>query len=74
MNYLKDEYLLKPLVKKTDILYTVFGMKPNTITLINAFVVTGFLFYYWYIDNFFYSFIFLFLRNLLDGADVYIPK
>ena len=40
MNYLKDEYLLKPLVKKTDILYTVFGMKPNTITLINAFVVT----------------------------------
>ena len=74
MNYLKDEYLLKPLVKKTDVLYTVFGMTPNMITLINAFIVTGCLFYYWYIDNFIYSFIFLYLRNILDGADGYIAR
>ena len=74
MEFLKDKYLLLPFVKKTDFLYTKFYLKPNIITLFNAFFVTGFLFYYWYIDNFIWASIFLFLRNLLDGSDGYIAR
>jgi phosphatidylglycerophosphate synthase len=74
MEYLKDKYLLLPFVKNSDFIHTKFKLTPNHITLINAFVITGFLFYYWYINNFFYAFIFLFLRNLLDGIDGYIAR
>ena len=55
-------------------MYINLNLTPNIITLFNAFIVTGFLFYYWYIDNFIYSAIFLFLRNLLDGSDGYIAR
>ena len=74
MEYLKDKYLLLPFVKKTDFLYTKLYLTPNIITLINAFFITGLLFYYWYIDNFMKATIFLFLRNLLDGSDGYIAR
>ena len=74
MEYLKDKYLLLPFVKQTDFIHTKLKLTPNHITLINAFIITSFLFYYWYIDNFFYSFIFLFLRNLFDGIDGYIAR
>ena len=74
MEYLKDKYILLPFVKKTDFLYTKLGITPNTITLFNAYIISSLIFYYWYKDNFFYSLILLFLRNLLDGSDGYIAR
>ena len=35
MEYFKDKYILLPFVKQTDCLYTVYGLTPNNITLIN---------------------------------------
>ena len=74
MEYLKDKYLLLPFVRNSDCIHTKLKLTPNHITLINSFIITNLLLYYWYIDNFFYSFIFLFLRNLLDGIDGYIAR
>lgn len=60
MEYLKDKYLLLPFVQNTDFLFTKFKLTPNFITLFNAFFITGFLLYYWYINNFYYALYFYF--------------
>lgn len=71
---LQDKYLLLPFVKKTDGLYTNFNFTPNQITLFNSFVITTIILYFWALNNFILALPFLFIRNLLDGADGYIAR
>lgn len=71
---LKDKYLLLPFVEQTDFIYTYFKITPNSITIINALLVSPLLIYFWIQSKFLISFTLLFLRNILDGVDGYIAR
>jgi len=73
-HFLKDKTLLLPIVEKTDILYTKFGILPNTITIFNSFIVSNIVLYGWMTNNYIFSFIFLMIRLILDGADGRIAR
>ena len=74
MEKCKDKYLLLPIVKKTDFLYTSFGILPNYITLFNSYIITSLLLYNLLNKIYHYVFILLFIRNILDGTDGYIAR
>lgn len=74
INLLSDRYLLLPIVKKSDFIYTLFNLTPNMITILNGLIVTSFLLYYLIINKFIFSFPLLFLRNILDGIDGYLAR
>lgn len=71
---LTDKVLLLPIVKKTLFLYDIFGIKPNTITLFNTFVVSSSIFYFTSNNNIVLSYVLCFLRCVLDGSDGYIAR
>tara|TARA_B100001769_G_C22086512_1_gene585727 strand:- start:39 stop:554 length:516 start_codon:yes stop_codon:yes gene_type:complete len=73
-HFLKDKTLLLPIVEKTDILYTKFGILPNTITIFNSLIVSNIVLYGWMTNNYIFSFIFLMIRLILDGADGIIAR
>ena len=73
-DFLKDKSILLPIVEKTDILYTKFGILPNTITIFNSIIISNLILYGWMTNKYFFSFIFLMLRLILDGADGRISR
>ena len=73
-HFLKDKTLLLPIVEKTDILYTKCGILPNTITIFNSLIVSNIVLYGWMTNNYIFSFIFLMIRLILDGADGIIAR
>lgn len=74
MEYFKDKYILLPFVKQTDCLYTIYGITPNNITLINCFIFQPIIFFLLIKNNYLFSLIFLMIRALLDGSDGYIAR
>jgi len=73
-HFLKDKTLLLPIVEKSEILYTKFGILPNAITIFNSLVVSNMVLYGWMTNNYIFSFIFLMTRLILDGADGRIAR
>lgn len=71
---MKDKYLLLPIVTKSDFLYIKLGITPNLITLINHFVITTFLLFFWLTNKNGFALIFIILRVILDGCDGYIAR
>ena len=69
-----DNIILYPLIEKSDFLYTELDLCPNDITLINNIIITPLLLYFLYKDKFKLSFLFLYMRALLDGVDGYIAR
>lgn len=74
LELIKDKNLLLPIVKKSDILYTKYSIKPNTITLFNGLIVTNLLLYAWMSKKHLLSIFFLYSRLILDGVDGYIAR
>ena len=66
--------ILYPIIKKSDFLYTEYDFCPNDITLINNIIITPLLLYFLYNNKFKLSFLFLYLRAVLDGVDGYIAR
>ena len=72
--FLKDKYLLEPMVNKSDFLYTIFNLNPNKVTLINFFIILKIILIF-YIYNYFYlALFFMNIRAWLDGVDGYIAR
>ena len=71
---MSDNIILYPIIKKSDFLYTECDLCPNDITIINNVIITPLLLYFLYKNKFKLSFIFLYLRAVLDGVDGYIAR
>jgi len=74
MKMLSDKYIVYPLVKQSDWVYTNCNIKPNTITLFNNVVITPIMLYYLYYDYFMISVALVWFRAYLDGLDGYIAR
>jgi phosphatidylglycerophosphate synthase len=72
--YLQDKYILLPIVKRTDFLFTTLKLTPNAITLVNGFLVSNLIFYFWGMGHFLLGLFAMMLRNLLDASDGYIAR
>lgn len=71
---MSDKYLVYPLVKHSDIIYTKFHIIPNTITLYNNIVITPCLLYLLYYNYYLYGLCLVWFRAYLDGLDGYIAR
>ena len=68
MDILKDKYCLLPIVRLTLGLHYL-GIEPNTISLINGFIVTPLMLYFGLSEKFIPSLLLCYLRCVLDGTD-----
>lgn len=71
---MRDSIILYPLVYRSDMLYTKYNITPNMITLTNNLIVTPIALIYLELNNIYMTFIFLYLRCLLDSIDGYIAR
>lgn len=73
-HHFHDRAILLPIIEQTNFLYTKHGLTPNQITIFNGTVVSTALLYSVYAENLFAMMFFMFIRNILDGADGYIAR
>ena len=73
-HHFHDRVLILPIIEQTNFLYTKHGITPNQITIFNGMVVSPAFLYSVYAENLFAMLFFMFVRNVLDGADGYIAR
>jgi phosphatidylglycerophosphate synthase len=71
---MSDKLTIYPVVKQSDWVYTIYKVRPNTITLCNNLCITPLMYYHLYYDEYVFALCWVWIRAYLDSLDGYIAR